>query len=148
LTDPQTADELGLTEAQKKKIDAIREEISGQVRQQFKGPPGKDSRGKDSQGKDSQGPEGWKKVQETREAAAEKLLALLTSDQQERWKEMLGAPFTGEIRFGPPGGGPGRGFGPPPGVPGGGAPLSGPRGGPPPSGPPPGGPGADAPPGP
>jgi hypothetical protein len=41
--------------------------------------------------------------QEFREATEKRLLALLTKDQQEKWKEMLGEPFTGQVRSDFPG---------------------------------------------
>jgi serine/threonine protein kinase len=55
---------------------------------------------------------------EKRQAAArEQALEVLSEDQKRTWREMTGAPFTGNIGFGPMGpGGPPR-FGPPPGPP-------------------------------
>ena len=56
---------------------------------------------------DLRGPERMEQVEKVRTDAGEKLLAALTPEQQDRWKELIGEPFKGEIRFGPPPGGPG-----------------------------------------
>ena len=51
--------------------------------------------------------EAQEKFQAFRKAQADKFLAVLTAAQQTKWKELLGAEFTGEIerpRFGGPGG--------------------------------------------
>lgn len=34
--------------------------------------------------------------------AAERIVAMLNTDQQARWKEMVGRPFKGELKFAPP----------------------------------------------
>jgi hypothetical protein len=111
LATKQTADEVGLSEAQREQADTIVAGLAAQLKQ----PQG------------ARGPEGRKQLDEARDAAKDKLVGLLTAEQQARWTELAGAPFAGEIRLGPPGGGPKGG-------PGGGK-KGGPKGGP--KGPPP-----------
>jgi hypothetical protein len=132
LNNAETAEQLGLTESQRQQADTILDRLTQQL----------------AELRQARNREGPKKVEEARKAAGDEMLALLTSDQQDRWKELTGEPFTGEITFGPFGGrgGPPRGGpgGPPGGGPGGGAPPGpgGPPGGGPPGGgdpPPPGG---------
>lgn len=97
LGNKQTADELALTQAQRQQADAILEKLAGDLGQEFQ---------------QRRGPEGRQRFREARQAAGEKLLALLTPEQETRWQELAGAPFTGEITFGPrsaPAGGRGRG---------------------------------------
>jgi hypothetical protein len=108
LGNKQTADDLQLTLAQRREVDTVLEKLAGQIGQGFQ---------------QRRGPEGRQQMREARQAAGEKLLALLTTDQESRWHELTGAPFTGEITFGPRGG--------PPGGRGGGARRGGPGGGPP-----------------
>jgi hypothetical protein len=91
LNNSQAAEELGLTEEQRKKADAVLEKLVGQL----------------SQSRNARGPEGRKQAEDARTAAGTELLALLSPEQQNRWKELIGEPFTGQIGFGPPGGGPG-----------------------------------------
>jgi hypothetical protein len=118
LNSSQTAADLALTELQRQKADGIIEKFTGQQ----------------NQSRNARGPEARKQAEEARTAAGEDLLALLTPEQQDRWKELTGEPFAGEINFGPPRGGP------PGGGPGGGP---GGRPGRGPGGPPPGGKGPD-----
>jgi hypothetical protein len=109
----RTADELGLSDSQRAQADTIVDQLALQL----------------TQFRNSRGPDGRKQFDEARTAAGENLLGLLTADQQDRWKALLGEPFAGEIRFGPPGFGPGGPGGGPKGGPGGG-PKGGPKGGP------------------
>jgi hypothetical protein len=88
LGNHQTAEELGLTEAQRKKADAIIAQLTDRLNEMPRA---------------SRGPEGRKQVEEKREAAKEELLGLLTPEQQAHWTEMLGEPLVGEIGSGPPG---------------------------------------------
>lgn len=102
LNHNQTAEALGLTEAQRRKADAILEKLIGQL----------------NTSPNARGREGRKQAEEARKAAGEELLTLLTPEQKNRWNELTGEPFTGEITFGPRGGGrpappPGRGPGGP-----------------------------------
>ena len=93
LADEKVAKELNLTDDQKGKIKDILEDSRNQIQELFQGGFSEEAR---------------TKSQEIRNAATEKALNLMTADQKSKWKEMTGAPFKGEIRFGPPGGG-GRG---------------------------------------
>ncbi len=90
LNNSKTAEDLDLTETQRKKADAILAKLTVKL----------------NRSGNVWGPEGRKKAEETRKAAGEELLGLLTPQQQNRWKELIGEPFTGEIVFGPPGGPP------------------------------------------
>jgi hypothetical protein len=99
LNDSRTAEELGLSESQRRKADEILEKLTYQL----------------AETRNARGEDGRKKVEEVRAAAGAELLGLLTPDQENRWKEMIGEPFTGEINFGPPGGPPGGRPGGPPG---------------------------------
>lgn len=94
LADEKVAKELNLTDDQKVKIKDILEDSRNQIQELFQGGFNEEAR---------------TKSQEIRNAATAKALALLTADQKTKWKEMTGEPFKGEIRFGPPGGGGGRG---------------------------------------
>jgi len=93
LSDDKVAKELNLTDDQKGKIKDILEDTGNQVRELFQSGFSEETR---------------TKVRELNNAATEKTLGLLTADQKTKWKEMTGAPFKGEIRFGPPGGGGGN----------------------------------------
>jgi hypothetical protein len=118
LGSKQTADDLSLTISQRKQVNAVLEKLAGQRDDAFQQRP--------------RGPEAWQQFREARQAAGEKLLALLTPDQQTHWNNLTGAPFTGELTLGPrgfQGGGPGRG--PRPGGRRGNPLPSGPEGGPP-----------------
>jgi hypothetical protein len=89
LANSRTADELNLTESQRQKVDGVVDKLAQQP----------------NRGRNLFTPEGRKAAEEARKAAGDELLALLTPEQENRWKELTGAPFTGEITFGPPGGG-------------------------------------------
>jgi hypothetical protein len=99
ISDPAIAAALDLSADQKQKVEAIQEESREALRAL----------------RDAGDPEAAReKFQSIRKATADKLAALLTTEQQNKWTEMLGTPFAGEIerpRFGGPGGpgGPGGG---------------------------------------
>jgi hypothetical protein len=107
----QVADELAFSDSQRAQADTIVDQLN--------------------QARNTGGAEWMKQAEESRKTAGENLLALLGTEQQERWKSLQGEPFTGEIRLGRgPGGGPKGGpGGDPRGGPGGG-PKAGPGGGP------------------
>jgi len=94
FADPKVADELKLTSEQKDKIQSIQQESRQSLRGLFQG------------GGDRE--EARKKFAEARKSANEKAMAVLTPEQQSKWKEMTGEPFKGEIRFGGGQGGRGR----------------------------------------
>ncbi len=93
VANPEIAKELGITEDQKGKIQEIQEETGKQMQELAQGGFSEENR---------------KKMQEISKAANDKVMGLLTDDQKSKWKEITGEPFKGEIRFGPPGGGPRR----------------------------------------
>jgi hypothetical protein len=88
LANKPTADELALTGAQRRKVDAILEKLIDQLNDPSDVP---------------RGPERWQRAQEARQSAGESMLAILTTDQQSHWNELKGDAFTGEITMRPPG---------------------------------------------
>ena len=90
FSDPTVVTALTITDEQKEKFKAISAE-EREARGQFDRDNIEASRAK---------------ITAARKAAHEKALAVLTAEQATKWKEMTGAPFTGEIRF--QGGGGGR----------------------------------------
>jgi Spy/CpxP family protein refolding chaperone len=75
------ASELGLTDDQKKKVAALQREMGEKQRalfQEFQG---------DREGAMS-------KMQALRKETNDKVMAVMTDEQKNRWKEMVGAPFT------------------------------------------------------
>ncbi len=97
LADPEVAQALGLSTEQKDRIQAIQEASQGELRELFEAGAG---------GGDRQ--ELQKKAETLRASVNEKSTAVLTPEQQTKWKEMTGAPFKGEIRRQGRGGGGGR----------------------------------------
>jgi Spy/CpxP family protein refolding chaperone len=91
LHDPEVAKALNLTGEQKEKLRGIEEEARRERRELFQAGGDREER--------------RKKAEELRKANREKVMNLLTPEQKEKWKELTGEPFKGEIRFGPPGGG-------------------------------------------
>lgn len=96
--DPEVAEALALTAWQKENIKALQDEARRTVRGSSHRPGG--SR-----------PEDWKKFEATWRAARAKVLMLLTANQRDTWRELMGEPFTGELRLPFPGS-----FGPRPGA--------------------------------
>lgn len=82
FSDPTVVTALSLSDEQKDKIKAIQEEVR-KARGEFDWDKPEESRAK---------------IEAARKAAAEKVLAVLTTEQTTKWKELIGAPFTGEIR--------------------------------------------------
>jgi Spy/CpxP family protein refolding chaperone len=92
IGDPVVAASLDLSADQKAKVTAIEEAGREEMRSL----------------RDAGSPEeGREKFQAFRKAQGEKYLAVLTTEQQGKWKELLGAEFTGEIERPRFGGGPG-----------------------------------------
>jgi hypothetical protein len=89
FTDPAVAKAVGLSEEQQKKMKEINDETGRQMRELFQPgtPPDDETR---------------KKMQDLRKDSTEKIVKLLSDEQKKKWQEMQGAPFKGEIRFGPP----------------------------------------------
>lgn len=91
--DPEIAQALNLTSEQKDRIKAIQDAGLAEMRELFQaGDAGGDRQ------------ELQKKGMDLRNASNEKAQAVLTTEQQAKWKEMTGEPFKGEIRQGPRGG--------------------------------------------
>ncbi|MCE9554469.1 MAG: hypothetical protein K8T91_13970 [Planctomycetes bacterium] len=82
FSDPTVVTALTLTDEQKDKIKAIQEEART-ARGEFNREKPEESRAK---------------IEAARKAAAEKVQAVLTTEQATKWKELIGAPFTGEIK--------------------------------------------------
>ncbi len=82
LVDPQVAEALSLTSEQKDRVKSIQESVQGEMRALF-------------QGGDRQAAQ--QKLAEIRKTSDEKLLRVLTPEQQGKWKELTGEPFKGEI---------------------------------------------------
>ena len=87
LADPEVAQSLGLSTEQKDRIGAIQEASQGELREIFQAGAGGGDRA-----------ELQKKAEALRASVNEKAAAVLTPEQQTKWKEMNGAPFKGEIR--------------------------------------------------
>lgn len=82
LADDEVADAVGLTAEQKEKVRSINSEMRGL----FQGGGGEDREAM------------RKKFEEARASTRTKLEALLTPEQQTKWKELTGEPFKGEIQ--------------------------------------------------
>jgi Spy/CpxP family protein refolding chaperone len=82
FADAEVADALKLTSEQKDKIKALQDEARTQMRGLRQAGNREEAR---------------KKIEEIRKASAEKLNAVLTPEQQTKWKELTGEPFKGEL---------------------------------------------------
>ncbi|MBI3838483.1 MAG: hypothetical protein HY288_11190 [Planctomycetia bacterium] len=87
FSDPEVAQALGLSGEQKDRIKGIEESVQSETRGLVQGNAG---------GGDRQ--DLRKKIASLSKSAEEKLNALLTPEQQAKWKELNGEPFNGEIR--------------------------------------------------
>jgi Spy/CpxP family protein refolding chaperone len=95
LIDPEIAKELNLTAEQKQKLMEIRDAATkeyGEVRRMFRNRP-IDRKRMEEEGKI---------MTEMHEKYDAQLMALLTKEQKEKWREMAGQPFKGFV-FGPGG---------------------------------------------
>jgi Spy/CpxP family protein refolding chaperone len=88
FTDPEVATALALSDEQKSKIADIQSAAREEMRGLFQGAAGGDRE------------ELRKKFEEARTATNEKLMGVLSPEQQAKWKELTGEPFKGEIRRG------------------------------------------------
>jgi Spy/CpxP family protein refolding chaperone len=88
LADPKIADELELTADQKDQINSIQEDARNEMRNIAEGGDRQQAR---------------ERFQALRKSTGQKLEALLTPEQQAKWKALQGEPFAGEIRLGGPG---------------------------------------------
>ncbi|GBC90668.1 MAG: hypothetical protein N2045_10225 [Fimbriimonadales bacterium] len=100
LMNPEIAREVGLTQEQQSKIQGILQEQFQAMRERFQ------------QGGGQPDPQAFEKA---RQELENKILAVLTPAQREKWNQMLGKPFQfeGGRGFGPGFGGPRGGFGGP-----------------------------------
>jgi hypothetical protein len=89
FTDPQLAQELNLTEEQRQRVGKMVEEFDQQMGKSIQ--PGVSPE------------EARQKMRARDKDARERLLKLLTPEQQAKWKEMAGEPFDGPIGINPPG---------------------------------------------
>jgi hypothetical protein len=96
LADPEIAQALGLSTEQKDRIQAIQEASQNEMRELFQ-----------AGAADGDRQEMQKKTETLRAAVNDKSTAVLSAEQQTKWKELNGEPFKGEIRR------PGRGGGRP-----------------------------------
>jgi Spy/CpxP family protein refolding chaperone len=82
---PEMAESLKLTSEQQEKIRAIQQGARDKMQEVMRDGNREEARGK---------------LAALRESTNEKALAVLTEEQQTKWKELTGEKFTGEIRFG------------------------------------------------
>lgn len=130
--EPEIIEQLDLTSDQQKKIREIESQLFFRFdRKPFDGPPGDEfheppphdrkpgfGRGEGGPFEKHGPPHNEEHEQQMREAV-QQVVTLLTPEQTEKWRAMIGAPFAGKTRFfhrGFPGGGPAF-DGPPPGPP-------------------------------
>lgn len=101
FTDPAVAEELKLDDDQQQQMRTIMDASTVDQKKLFESKP--------------QPAVMQKKMAELKKKATEKTLAVLTSEQQNTWAQMIGAPFKGQIQMPmfPP-----KGFPPPPPMPG------------------------------
>lgn len=86
FADPEVAKGLNLTDEQKDKLKTIGEDARKEMQ--------------DLRQSGASREEMATKMREARQKNAEKAAGVLTSEQKDKWKEMTGEPFKGEIRFG------------------------------------------------
>jgi hypothetical protein len=84
VTSPKVASELGLTAEQKERARALQEEARREMRDVV--------HAKSREGRDV-------KFEELRKTSRQRLMELLTDQQELRWKQMTGEPFRGRLRF-------------------------------------------------
>jgi hypothetical protein len=82
LADSEVADALQLSSEQKQKIKTVLDDSGDKAREAFQG-----------------GREGAReKMEALRKSSLDSAAAVLTDEQKSKWKELVGEPFTGEIR--------------------------------------------------
>jgi hypothetical protein len=86
FANPKVAEALHLSDEQKAKIDALHQEARETARKFFAQdpPPAREDM--------------HHTMKELRKTTEAKMMALVTDEQKEKWKELIGAPFTGEIQ--------------------------------------------------
>ena len=83
--DPEVVQALSLTKDQKTQVRSIQDETQKETRALFQG-------GGEGDRAANRG-----KMESLHKSASEKLLAVLTTEQQAKWKDLIGEPFKGEI---------------------------------------------------
>ncbi|HXH59752.1 MAG TPA: hypothetical protein VNI20_00180, partial [Fimbriimonadaceae bacterium] len=89
LLQEDTAKSLGLTDAQKEKIQGLRDDMMADIRDMFQNGGGGDRQAM------------MEEMRSLREGYSKDMLKVLTDDQNKKWVAMLGKPF----KFEEPGGG-------------------------------------------
>jgi hypothetical protein len=84
-SNPEVAKALSLTDDQKKEIATIQKETGAEMRKIFQGEGDRKEKGE--------------KMAELRKSSTAKTEKVLTDDQKTKWKELVGAKFTGKIEF-------------------------------------------------
>jgi hypothetical protein len=93
FTEPEVQKALNLTGEQKEKIKTIAADAAQERRELFQG-GGNPGQGGANRG----GEEAQKKMAALRKATVEKVSAVLTDDQKQTWKEMIGQPFEVQLQ--------------------------------------------------
>jgi hypothetical protein len=88
LTQPEIANELKLTDEQKKKLQDVQKKAAAQV-QALRRP--------------GAGEEAMEKIGELTKAFNEEAQKILTDEQKAKWKQLTGEPFKGQLRLAMPG---------------------------------------------
>jgi hypothetical protein len=114
FSDPDVVAALGLTSDQRNQIKKFQEKV-GPPGPGFGFPGGRRRPPEDwDEDWNKKQKEIWAKMAEERRQVLAKILGVLTTEQKQKWKELVGEDFKGEFRFGLPGFGlppPGRGPG-------------------------------------
>ncbi|MDB5308471.1 MAG: hypothetical protein JWO38_2673 [Gemmataceae bacterium] len=88
VTRPELAAAIGLTAEQKKKAKELQKEAHDEAHKILSENVGRELKAEE--------------LKQLREKNRKRLMDLLTDDQEKKWKELAGTPFTGELYFGPP----------------------------------------------
>jgi serine/threonine protein kinase len=99
LRDKEVADALELSDEQRDRIRAIQDEAQTAM---LKWVPGRHHGAEPPKRPDEFMKEGVRRSEEFWKDVAGKTLLVLTQEQRGKWKEMMGEPFKGEVRFAPP----------------------------------------------
>jgi hypothetical protein len=86
VTGPRVASQLGLTDEQKEQLKRHQKEARSELAEVLhaKSPEGRDE-----------------KIHQLRATCRKRLMDVLTDDQEARWKDITGAPFTGKFQYDP-----------------------------------------------
>jgi|GEM_PF-1287354 len=92
LTNPDVAPQVGLTDMQQQQLRALQEQLISQLTGLAQQPTGI--------GRARALLDAVREAQAAKQQADARTLALLTPEQQARWKQVQGAPFQGEVQWG------------------------------------------------